>query len=260
MSELEPKCPSCGSRVPDWLLCTSCTTRLLTDLSNLPIWWAELSTTYLGQAQHGGSEDGRGSGENPLPYSYNATVVRDSVINTLTTWIRELDLGDTANLGQNMRAWCRWLSDRINRIRGHAAAAELVDEIHYAVGIVRAAVDRPGESVYCGKCPVCEKEMRANPEADKATCRSCEMAGIESTLPVPSRQADAWKLAEDKMITRAQVVEAFEYYGLKVPASTFRWWIHTTRLVAKAYAPNEVPLYLLRDALELARNPERAQA
>ena len=244
-------CPACTRRSDDGLLCTSCTDRLKEDLTLLPIYMAELSTTYLRQA-HTGDGSGGKTHEEPLPYNHDAATVRDSVINTVGTWIRELSLGDDVDLAPNIRAWCRWLHDRAQRMRGHVAAEEICDEIHYAVGIVRAAIDRAAESTYCGKCDVCSKDLHASPDAPHAVCRYCYIGGRENSYPIPGRRANDWKLAADKLLTRAQVLEALIYLRLEVNAATFRSWIHRGALKPEDYQKNGAPLYRLRTVQDLA--------
>lgn len=248
----QPTCPACGDPQHDGLLCAKCTTQLRRDLEQLPALWAELPTTYLRQSATG-DEHGSRSHDAPLQYDVGAATVRDSVANTISTWIRELSFGDDTNLAPNIGAWCRWLTDRTERIRGHMSAAQIVDELHYAANIIRQAVDPHSDAIYCGNCPICDKRVYAPPDADTALCRWCWIAGDQSTLPVPARQAGAWKAAEDRLVTRSQVFEALTFNGVPVPNTTFRSWIHRGQLQARRYQRNGTPLYRFGDALLLAR-------
>lgn len=250
----ETLCPSCRSASPDNLLCKRCTDRLLGDLHQLAQLWPELQVTYRRQSQSGEDKTTRAH-DIPMPYDHDAATVRDSVVNTIGTWIRTLSLGekDLDDLGDTVQAWCQWLSRRIERIRGHEAADEIVDQIHYCLGIVKHAIDPVSDAIYCGECTICGKRLYAMPEADKAVCRQCAWIGVDSTLPVPPPRADAWKKAEAKLLTRAQVIEALTYNGFEVKAPTFRSWVHRDRLQAQGYQRNGAPLYLLGDAMGLAR-------
>jgi len=248
-------CPSCTRPTPDGLVCQSCIERLRADLTALPGYWAELPTTIHRQAQTGDGSGGKAH-EAPLPFDLTAATVRDSVINTIGTWVRELSFGDDTNLAPTMRAWCRWLLDRTQRIRGHLAAEEIIDEIHYAVSIVRQVIDRPGDSILCATCEVCGKDIRASPDAAEAVCRWCWIGGRENSYPVPARRADAWKEAESRLVTRAQVLEALVYYQIEVKPPTFRSWIHREMLKPQGYRSNGTPLYLLGAVLKLARSTD----
>lgn len=244
-------CPSCLSDTPDGLLCATCVGKLKRALHDLPWLMDELRTTLARQSQAGTGNGGRG--ESALPYDWNAGHVREDVGNTLTTWVRELDMGDTADLRSTTRALCKWLTDRMERIRGHAAASEILDEITYQVGDVRRAIDRASDLVFCGSCPVCGRDMLAHEDAAEAVCRYCAWAGIESVLPVQPMRADMWARAEDELLPRRLIVQAFPVYGVEVKPSTFRTWIAKGRLRPQGER-NGAPLYPLRRALELARH------
>ena len=255
MSELEPKCPSCGSRVPDWLLCRSCTDRLERDLTALPELMRELRTTYTRQSQAGTGNGGKGA-ETALVFDENAATVQDEVINTIGTWIREMDLGDTQNLAPNMRAWCRWLLDRINRIRGHAAGGELVDEIADCVKRVKRAIDRPADRLYCGKCDVCQADMWARQGEDDIICQTCKNAlpSVVSSYSVDVRRSAMLAAAADSLATRSEILTAVPgMYGVPINGDTFQTWVKRGRLADKGTRDGQ-KIYRLGDALDLARD------
>ena len=263
-----PTCPVCTRESPDNLLCHTCTSAFEADLTpvpaatgqvtDIPTLWSELATTYQRQAQTGDGNGRRADAEVPLPFSVTAATVRDSVANTISTWIRDLQQPKEPAPEPTMKAWCAWLLERVSRIRGHEAVEQIVDEIHYAASILRSAVDRPGETTYCGKCEVCGKELRANPDAEKVTCRWCWIGGDERTYPVPKKLANMWEHADEARLTRAQILEALVYNGVPVNAATFRSWIHRgprggLGLTPVEHRHNGTPLYRLGDALALAR-------
>lgn len=227
------------------------------------------------------SQAGTGNGscgaDRALPYDWDASHVREDVGNTLTTWVRELDMGDLwveeqgcwcapyrpcqgwrrIPLPNTTRALCGWLLRRIERIRGHGAADELLDEICYQVDDVRRAIDNPPPLAYCGRCGICGREMYARQDDEQAVCRYCERVGIESVLPAQPMRADMWRRVEVMDLPRRLILQALPLYGREVNPATFRGWIWRGRL-RPAGAANGAPLYSLRRALDLARHIDHA--
>jgi hypothetical protein len=212
----------------------------------------DLRVTLTRQAQTGTGNGGRGA-DSALPYDWNASHVRADVGNTLSTWIRELDFGDTRDLAGNIRAWCHWLADRVERIRGHAAAEQILDEITYQVSDVRRAIDAHAETIYCGTCDICGKDLYAPREAAEAVCRWCVWAGLDARYPVESRRAGMLEQAKAKHLPRGDILRAIpSLYRLQVNAATFRTWIHRGQLRPVETTADGVPLYRVGDVVALA--------
>jgi hypothetical protein len=248
-----PACPSCGRKVPDWLLCTSCTRILEGNLKALPELMRELRTTYTRQSQAGTGNGGKGA-ETALVFDENAATIQDEVINAIGTWIRELSMGDD-NVASNMRAWCNWLTDRINRIRGHAAASEIADEIADCVKRVRRAIDRPADRLYCGKCDICQTGLWAKASDDVVTCQSCAgmVPPVVNSVLVTARRSAMLEQATESLATRAEILTAVPgMYGVPINGDTFQSWVKRGRLISVGTRDGQAT-YRLGSALDLAR-------
>jgi len=244
-------CPACGDPEHDGLICRLCIGDLRHDLHALPDLMRELATTITRQSQSGGDGARKGR-EEPLPYDWSAAHTRDDVVNTVGTWIRVLDLGDTVSLGVTMTAWCGWLVERTERIRSHVAGAELVDELRYSVQQVRIAIDTPPPSAFYGRCEICGRDLLGRPDATEVTCRYCERGGVSATYDAASRRRGLWQTAPEQLVTRRTALDALPTWGLIVAPATFRSWLHRGALIAEQQHDGRV-VYRLGDVLELAR-------
>lgn len=248
-------CPSCNRPEHDGLLCTACTRALRLDLEHLPENWSILQEVITRQTKRGD-----GSGESALPFNPAASAVGWEVNNTITTWVRELDAGDTPGLRPTIRSMVGWLLGRMQRIRGHKAAGELVDELRYACRSVRIAIDLPPELRLVGDCPLCGSTLMAPLAAQEVTCRRCAVLGVESVHPVPEMRQRLAERVEDELVSRALALQVVaKVWGIEVNQGTFRVWIHRGRLTAADVSISGVPLYRVGDVLDLAQG-ERVTA
>lgn len=252
------KCPACAGDQPDGLLCSACTARFRRDLTDLPDLVRELDVVLTRQTQIGSGNGVRRSAEIPLPYDQNASDVKANLVNTLTTWARELDLGDGNPPTPNIRGYCGWLLHRIERIRMHPAADEITDEIGYSVSIVRKVIDLPAPRVLAGPCPICERPVYGPEGAVNAVCKYCERAGIESIVDVDPGQAKRWQDAGGQLVTRTIALAALAHLSRPVKPETFRSWVKRGQ-VKRHPDPTSAGrvLYRLGDVLMLASTAKR---
>lgn len=273
-------CPVCEQPESEGLLCKDCARKLVRDLTDLPELMRALDDVLTRQAQTGTGNGKRKSSSTPLPFDQSASITRESVVNTITTWVRELDLGDVkvrtpqctcrvplapcqgyvmVPVPPNFRALCGWLCQRIVRIRMHPAVVEIYDELTYMVADVRRTVDVPGPRTFYGKCEVCERDIYGRSDAAEVVCRYCEMAGVAVVYPAASRRTGLWAAAEDHLVTSRVVMTALPVYGLPTSPATFRSWLHRGMLLPKQDPKRPgAMLYRLGDALALARKGDDA--
>jgi hypothetical protein len=220
-------CPSCSSDTPDGLLCQRCTDTLKRELDALPEWLSHLDDALARQTQTGTGNGGR-KGETPVPYDTNASRVSDDVRNTLTTWVRELNLGD-AWPANTCQAMVRWLRARVERIRGHAAAGEIVDEVGYCVIQIRRAVDVGGARWYLGPCRglvgegddawPCANQLYCPAHSAGYSCPRCH-----TTIDVDERRSEMFELIENQYATIESCVSVLTLFGLAAKLATLKRW------------------------------------
>lgn len=220
-------CPSCGALTTDGLLCTRETDELKLHLAQLPGLLRELDTNLTRQNQSGGGSDKirNKDAPRPLPYDGNASEVGDVVKNTLSTWVRELDAGDTDNLANNSRSLAHWLLARFERIRGHQAAGEIAEEISYCVKLIRRAIDVRADRSYLGPCQQivdaapCATQLYAPAGREAYDCPKCG-----TPVNVADRRAELLGMVADQEATVGTCAQVLALFGLDVKAATIQNW------------------------------------
>lgn len=237
-------CPRCGRVAADGLLCRRCLSDAHKALRLIAVHWADV---YLHRPGQGAS--GHVSGPR-YPLTDNQVKVSSYVRNQLSTWVRELDMGDTVGLADDPVMWALWLSTRTQRIRSHAAGDEAIDEFVYCADKVMRAIENPLRRIGCGKCPICGTDVFAVGDDQVGTCRRCDELGIVSQLPPLSKRTDLWARMENEPMPRRMLLEALPLFGMYVKPATFRQWVHR-RSIAAVDEVGGVARYTLADVRKL---------
>lgn len=196
----ERPCALCTRPVSDASCCTRCRDGLARDLGDVDALDEQLTIVLCRQTAYA-ERNGPRSSTVPLPVDMRASEAAWVLRNTLTTWCRVLGWSEkgsdravdgisgvpaTHEPRQDERGaaggWrtsreavsnpelSTWLLARVELIRHHEAADEIITEIEYAVRLVRNVVDSPAHRTTfpVGPCPEnCPGEIRAYiPTAD----------------------------------------------------------------------------------------------
>jgi hypothetical protein len=257
------------------LLCGTCTSRLLNDLNALPGLLGDLDDAITRQVRIGGGA-GKRTDDTPLPVNLAASEVMDVARSTLLAWVLTIEDGDLGEwvdgcwckpyracpgrrwvtLADDLRAWCRWLAGRIERIRRHEEAVMLADEIADARHVVQRAVDLPPERRYLGVCEVCGADLYAVKGASIAVCGRCQrLTGDPSAVNVEARRSQISASMVDMLAPKSEVLGYVRWQlGIKVPDGTFRSWVSRGALLAHGGR------YRIGDVIKLAdRHRERTE-
>lgn len=297
-------CPSCGAATPDGLLCSnpgsqddeSCTAHVKDDIRDLPDLMRDLRATYARQSvgRAGGAEqDLEYTG--PLFWNKHASTVFDSVVNTVGTIIRWLELGDLVvrvdscscepyracigwtevSVGTTMASWCEWLARRIERIRGSQDAAIIKADLAGAARKIRRAVDLPPQRFLLQECWLCHEPVYTEDEnAEEVPCQRClwvvrqdgkdpdkPIQAVVPTFNAREIRADMRARVKESMATRAEILGIVTLMEqVAIASGTFDSWVTRKRLL-KAGEEKGVALYRVSEVLTLAREvPERRTA
>lgn len=262
------RCPVDGCDRPrpgDRQVCRACEADLQRALAAVPELAAELDTTLARQksvALGGGAGGGR---ERPLPYDPRASEAGWALRNTLTGWARIL-LGEYEEdpPGDALADLAPWLLARLQRLAGHAAAEEAVDEICAAVRAAWRAVDRAPDRQFAGYCPGCETALYVRPGAPQARCRDCDADPVDVRAQWDSLASQI----DDQLFQAAMMAVILGQLGRPVPAGTIRRWAWkgtedepvTPRLLPRGYDRSGRPLYRVSDVLALREEGEERAA
>lgn len=250
-------CPVCNAPTKDGLVDRACTNAILKDLADLPGWMEEIDLQLTRQGQLGTGNGGRGA-ETPLVFDVRSSETRDLIVNTMTTWVRDMQesYGDTTDPGMDMGAWCAWLVQRIERIRGHQAVRHMADEVRHCVALAIQVVDLPQVRLPCGPCPVCGKQVTAPMGAEEGVCRHCAWAGVESVVPADHSLPSVLKRAREALVSRTQILDAARLYQVDIDRRAISRWVKTSRLLPREVSEQGTPLYRVGDVLDLAGHAE----
>ncbi|MFD3748349.1 hypothetical protein [Nocardia sp. NPDC058633] len=276
-----PECAVCARPVGDGLrLCVTCGVSLVDALREIPDLLAELDTARSGQTKFAGERVGGASAEVALPI---ADVTREAergvrllgerersaLINVLITWARTIaETNGSEFPSRTTGGLVEWLINRPHELRGHVAAEDLHSDILGAVIGLRRIVDRPADRRFVGLCPVirdgraCGANLWAEVGASWVRCRTCREQHSVSEL-----EDQAVESARHMLCTMPEVLRACEAMRRPIGKTTgYRWaregklvrrkWLHRTEhgeQISDLWADGATPVYLLGDALELAR-------
>lgn len=268
-------CPrsECDEPTKDGLLCRTDTSRLTGALNALPEYFGGLHVDLTRQSK------GAGGGKSsiiPMPFGLSASDARVDAVNTVGTWIRCIaeDYGEDiakrtlvcvghacvvvseAIPGRTMDAWASWLLERLYRIRGHQAVAQIYDELLYAVDMCKRTIDRPADREFLGTCDICGHNLFAKPGAAAAglevACKECaKLAGPKDHVPIyDARDRRQYMRDEfrDRLASAQEILAACpSIYGVPINTNTFYSWV--SRGLLAEHGPGR---YKVGEALDLA--------
>lgn len=271
-------CPICFHPVADTgVICHKCTGHLRRDLERLASRIIDLQQTITRQDRIG---DPGPSAETPLVFSYAASDVLEVAVNTLTTWVRDIEeqrgitMPLTLEPARPVGPVCRgcqhetcveilrqparipiearcalWLSTQVDWLRHRDYAEEVYGELAYTCSAVTHAVDRPVPRQYVGPCDVCGKDMYAARNAGVVKCRPCDLE-----YDVADRREWLLEQADDQLVHAGLLARALSDLGEPIKSERIRQWASRGLLTAKAHDAAGRPLYAVRDVRDLLRN------
>lgn len=281
-------CAMCGRQQADTaVVCALCAGRAAQELHQLAELAPELDVTI---ARLGRTGNGGGGDRDPLPVNLGASADAWAVVNTVTTWIRDIarsrgirgllfprssgpvcrtNAGVPACAHLSCLAICRsgqpvdvlaeavrWLARQMDEVRHWPGAVQILDELGDACVVAVRIVDRQTPRWYAGPC--------GSVTSDGLTLCSRDLyarAGA-STVTCPAcgarheaRARREWLLAaaEDTLAWAELAAQALAALDLPCTRSQIAGWAHRGRLAAHAPDPAGRVLYRVGDVIALAR-------
>lgn len=266
------KCVVCGRPERRAYLCPPCVGDLEKALGDVPALADEVEITATRQAVTG-QRNGPRSTTRPLPFDWSADHDLDDLRGTLAGWVRDLHRSGPWP-ADTIPAMARWLMRHLPDIAKHPAAAAIHDEISYAVGQSRRAIDRRPDRWYAGQCRAayhttddttdaepnacCLAHLYVNPGAELFTCPNCS-----TVFDVADRRAELLAMAEDVLETATVIARAITVLDARITPERIRQWAARGRIAAKGLTVNGQPTYRVGDVIDrltddAERNTRRA--
>lgn len=244
-------------------LCTSCLDGLFADLKQVSELYDDLDITRTKQdvisAEHSRVS---GSKERPLGYRPGALAAAEELTIALRFWARtiadewEQRLNRTFRAPADPKACALWLRCNPNTIRYSQHAADMVDQIGYAVTKARRVCDRPAERRYAGACQECGADLYSREQATHITCPACGR-----TYRSDERYASLLVELRDRLATAADIAAGVgRLHGQPIDRKVINQWHSRGRLAAHGHTPEGHPMFRIGDVLDLALRPKRQKA
>lgn len=259
----------CGRETrDDTFVCDHCVRRLRRDLGDIPYYAEQLDVTLARQGRQGAYRVGSRSSERPLPFDWTASVTVGTLVNTLTVWARSMGVRPQPNIS----ALCTHMIGAVDWVRTAPEGPQMVDEIRYLIGEIRARVDRPPDW-YAGPCRAqsfladvvedaegaislrvseerhCNATLWTRLDSRIIVCRECKAKHI-----VAERRGWLVRQVEQTLVPLNLVVDALPtLIGVTVSRDTARKWVTRGRLERRGLSGDGVELFSGADIMDLAR-------
>jgi hypothetical protein len=241
----ENVCARCPKPAPHATICGTCRLTLETALHRLPGLIAELQTTAARQNVQG-TNDGRGSAEQPLPIHVGAMEAHRHIKATLTSWalLTHEEQPATLPTDTSPTGLAQWLADRTGWLARHPAALDIMEEIAGAADRALTVIENQTHPVYWGPC-ACGADLYSLHEATTICC-----AGCNTVYDAGQRRAYLVTAAEDRLATTTEIEHLTAQLGQRVPAPTIRQWQARGHVLAHGTNATGIPLYRVGDVLD----------
>jgi hypothetical protein len=261
MSDDTPTCSQCsrptghdGAR-----LCAGCLQQVLDDLSQVDGAFKDLLITRTKQDVISREPSVSQTRERPLGYRPGAHTAAEELTICLRFWTRVLgeEFGQRFPAGPTAGLRCAaWLIRHASLIRYSNHAADLANQIRYAVAKARNVCDRPPERRYAGACPRCATDMYVREQATHIICPGCQQ-----TYRADQRWADLLTELRDRIATAAEIAAGVgRLHGETLNRKTINQWHTRGRLIARAHTIEGHPMFRIGDVLDLARRTPREKS
>lgn len=209
-------------------LCGECVRTLSARLGHVPSLVEELEVTVTRQDKLTANRTGAAGHDKPLAFNERASAARLHLRDILGLWCR--DVADHGGLTLPSDATdvtvaaALWLTQHPGAVRHHPAAAELFEEVSEAVRLAFAAIDRPPDALFAGRCE-CGGLLYAWPGREWVPCRAC---GLE----YHAQDRRDWMLVQlaNHEGTAAEVSLVLAAVGVRVSRNTITKWASRAKL------------------------------
>jgi hypothetical protein len=227
-----PVCPVCERPVTGAVICQFCTGEITKCLTEVPVLLAELEVNATRQSKTAPRAPGGRSAETPLPYGARASDAIRQLTSTLVGWARAFPSNWHPPLVHQpppteARTAARHLLANINRIRQHAMAEKIYDQVTSARAHAYEVIDRDPDLVPAGQCGAdqddgsrCAETLYGDPERSTVRCTACGASReLDRTWMLEGARELEWTAAEIGRVTpgiTAAMVRRYAQRGLLI--------------------------------------------
>lgn len=250
----------CGRPVRDTaVICDGCANELRLDLAEAGWVTDELDITMTRQRSIG-TEGGSASASTPLPWHDKAAEATRNLHNLLVLWVRlchEERVGGPSELpADNNAALATWLTQRLDALAHHDAAAEAHHEITEAMHDARRIIFWKRKSrTYLGACEQtvvddegyvihekCDGDVYADPDAAVGHCDDC---GHGFTVVI--RKGEIERQLDDRLCTPSEIARYAVHLGLSASRDQVRrrvnYWHRHKRIIQRGTTEDGWPTF-----------------
>jgi hypothetical protein len=271
-----PSCASCTSPLgDDAVICSACAARLEKALVETEAVVRELDLTLARQSTRvemmgvmpvSDDDENRtldapalGVHVQKLPYDRMASEALGTLRSRLVGWVRVAleEREEAAWPRDTLPAMAAYLLARLEWLRHHAAAKDILDEIVSAVEAVERVTDRYVDRWYVGTCGAgdCHEPLYCAANATFVACATCR-----SMHDVGARRAKMLDELDDKLATADECSWAVSHSLRQVNPARIRKWSERGRIFAHGVNAKGQPLYRVGDVLDLLAGDEAREA
>jgi hypothetical protein len=263
------ECVTCARPVNDAYLCATCATTLERALADLPSLDRDLEVTFSRQSRLTRNVGAR-SGSRPLPWDERAASARESLRGTLSTTVRDLATDADPWPADHVAAMVGWLLARIQRIRQHAAADEIVTDVQRILDAGNRICSGSPLAIYAGPCQgsdqPCGAELYVEASYDEKTETAkpirptIECAHCGTVTDVKAQREYLLAEIDGMLVGAATAARVLSALGIEVPSSTIRTWKDRGQLLGRGLDREGHETYLISEIRALHEAAQRRMA
>lgn len=216
----QPEVIRCNHPHPDGHICPACTDAFHQVLGDIPALVEDLEIAITKQTRF--LEHGTRKGDTPRPDE--APVVFNPAASQALTGLTDALAypGPTERATWGPAKASRWMLTAWSYHSRNPKIGDIIEAITRAVAKAHRVIDRPKDMWFYGACPTgCGHDLYDERGIQVVSCRHCDYQAT-----IGDHQRTMLDLAEDRWMTAAELVGAFERWGEPITRQQLSHWTH----------------------------------